>query len=107
MVFGDGEADSAMVDIYREYLDDGEASLARLQEMSPDSERPAIAKEAHKLKGSASNFGFARMAELLAEMENDIEALSAVDCEKLLGEAAAAFAYARRQVAERFPEVQG
>lgn len=106
MIFGEGEADEAMVDLYREFLEDGEKSLAKIRGISPSADREALRSEAHKLKGSASNFGFARLSEILAEIENGAAALSAEDCGRLVGEAEDAFAYSRRQVVGRYPSLE-
>ena len=78
MIFGEEEEefDEEMGDLFREFIADGRDRLVTLKGTVFDSNRETIARESHRLKGSSSNFGFTRVATLLANIEDNIETIS-------------------------------
>lgn len=93
MIFGeeDEEFDEDMAELFHEFVEDGNERFASIRSSEFDSEKVKIAKESHKLKGSASNFGFARVASLLGHIEDDISTLTVEDYCASLEDACASF----------------
>lgn len=93
MIFGeeDEEFDEDMAELFHEFVEDGNERFASIRGSEFDSDKVKIAKESHKLKGSASNFGFARVASLLGHIEDDISTLTVEDYRQSLEDACASF----------------
>lgn len=104
MIFGDEgeEFDEEMADLFREFIEDGSNRLATIKEMSFESDRETIAKESHRLKGSSSNFGFHRVASLLANIEDNIESISAEVYEASLAQAEIDFFASVKEVEAKY-----
>ncbi|MDQ8184923.1 Hpt domain-containing protein [Pelagicoccus sp. SDUM812002] len=105
MIFGEeeDEFDEDMAELFHEFVEDGNGQFGKIDAAEFSTDRVIIAKESHKLKGSASNFGFTRVANLLAHIEDDIETLTAEDFEKSLESARADFEKSIETVMARYP----
>lgn len=108
MIFGeeDEEFEEDMADLFREFIEDGSNRLQSIKSASFDSDRDSIAKESHRLKGSSSNFGFARVASNLANIEDNIESISAEAYEASLSQAEADFLASIREVEAKYVALQ-
>lgn len=108
MIFGEDEDefDDDMAELFQEFVEDGLQRFAGLKAAAFPEQKDFIAKESHKLKGSASNFGFARVAALLGHLEDDIESLDQQDLESTLNEAARDFDSCVEQVVGRYPALK-
>lgn len=108
MIFGeeDEEFEEDMADLFREFIEDGSNRLQSIKSASFDSDRDSIAKESHRLKGSSSNFGFARVASNLANIEDNIESISAEAYEASLSQAEADFFASIREVEAKYVALQ-
>ena len=67
----------------------------------------AVAKEAHKIRGAASSFGFDHVAGLLRTVETQINVLQPARAEDLLRDALESFVQCVREVQERHPSLAG
>ena len=81
------------------FFDDASDRLLRLRGLCCDSERKAIAAEAHGLKGSAANFGFARVSELASKLEQGAPTIKPGDYDALLRNLETSYAAARESFA--------
>lgn len=108
MIFGedDSEVDEDMKELFQEFVEDGTQRFAAIKGASFANQKEYIAKESHKLKGSASNFGFAQVANLLGHIEDDIASITEGDFESSLGEAAASFERCVADVKNRYPTLK-
>ena len=59
------------VDIYREFADGVPGMIDALEAAAAEGSLDAIVKAAHKIKGSALNFGFAALGGIAAATESD------------------------------------
>lgn len=105
MIFGEDEDefDEDMAELFHEFVEDGNGQFGKIDAAEFASDRGIIAKESHKLKGSASNFGFSRVASLLGHIEDDIDTLTADDFVKSLEEARSGFVKSIETVMNRYP----
>lgn len=105
MIFGDegDELDEDMAELFHEFVEDGNERFVAIRSADFATETEVIAKEAHKLKGSASNFGFARVAGLLGHIEDDIATLTGEDYERSLNGAFDGFERSVEALVARFP----
>ncbi len=105
MIFGEeeDEFDEDMAELFHEFVEDGNGQFGKIDAAEFGSDSVIIAKESHKLKGSASNFGFTRVANLLGHIEDDIETLTADDFVKSLEEARSGFEKSIETVMNRYP----
>lgn len=105
MIFGeeDDEFDEDMAELFQEFIEDGTQRFEALKAASFADDKDFIAKESHKLKGSASNFGFARVADFLAHIEDDIDTITASDFQATLSAAASSFDESMQKVTTRYP----
>ncbi len=107
MIFGDeDEFDDDMAELYEEFIEDGKNRLDSIKAASFPEEKELIAKESHKLKGSASNFGFAQMASLLGGIENNIDTITADTYHDSLSQAEVAFGASQQQVLAKYPAIK-
>ena len=105
MIFGEDEDefDEEMGELFHEFVADGNARIVGIKAMTFDSDKDEIARESHKLKGSSSNFGFARVASSLANIENNIESISADEYLASLSQAEKDFNTSIEEVIGKFP----
>jgi HPt (histidine-containing phosphotransfer) domain-containing protein len=105
LVVGDelSPADEEMKDLFRLFVDDAGRRLGALCSGATPFDRTVIAKEAHKIRGAASSFGFEQMAGLLRDVEMQAPSLAQAQLESLLSEANAAFEKSVREVRDRYP----
>lgn len=66
------------------FVSDSQARLARMSELAPDAE--ALAQAAHSLKGSSSNMGALRLAELCRDLEARAKQMNVAQIDRLLAE---------------------
>jgi HPt (histidine-containing phosphotransfer) domain-containing protein len=97
----DCPADEEMKDLYRMYVDDAGQRLRALAAQSAD--RTLVAKEAHKIRGAASSFGFEHLAILLRTIEAEIGSLSPARLDELIDEATCVFAHSVNEIQGRYP----
>lgn len=107
LVLGDDAdpADEEMKDLFRLFVSDAGMRLRGLTDPTRPFERTPIAKEAHKIRGAASSFGFDHVSSLLRTVEGQINELSQERIEDLLREAQSSFDQAVREVQERHPNL--
>ncbi len=105
MIFGEDETeiDADMTELFQEFVEDGTQRFAAIREASFAEQKDYIAKESHKLKGSASNFGFAHVSNLLGHIEDDIASITQEDFEASLRGAMSAFERCVLEVKSRYP----
>ena len=104
MIFGDeDEFDEDMAELYQEFIEDATGRFQIIKGCSFPADREQIAKESHKLKGSASNFGFSKVAGLLGRIENEIATISEADYAQSLASAEADFGASDQQVRVKYP----
>ncbi|MDQ8202441.1 Hpt domain-containing protein [Pelagicoccus sp. SDUM812003] len=105
MIFGedDEEFDEDMAELFQEFIEDGNARFDAIKDASFPEQKEFIAKESHKLKGSASNFGFTQVANLLAHIEDDIGTIASDDVSESLEKAMAYFKQSIDAVVSKYP----
>ncbi|MGH8019666.1 MAG: Hpt domain-containing protein [Opitutaceae bacterium] len=105
LVVGDENepADEEMIDLYRLFVEDAGQRLGRISNPAAAVDATFVAREAHKIRGAASSFGFDRVADILREVETQINQLGQVVIQQKLHDASAAFQASVRGVAEKFP----
>lgn len=96
-------ADEEMKDLFRLFVDDASRRLRALCSCTAPFDRTHIGKEAHKIRGAASSFGFEQVSGLLRDVEVQAQTTAQAQLEGLLGEARAAFEQSVRQVSDRYP----
>ena len=108
MIFGEDEDDfdEEMGELFLEFVEDGNARIGTIKGFSFDSEKEAIAKESHKLKGSSSNFGFVRVASALGNIENNIDSISVEAYQASLSDAENDFGASIEEVTGKFPSLR-
>lgn len=104
MIFGEeeDEFDEDMAELFHEFVEDGNERFNSIKSTEFEADRITIAKESHKLKGSASNFGFVRVASLLGHIEDDIETLTVEDYRQSLEDACSSFEKSIESVMARY-----
>jgi HPt (histidine-containing phosphotransfer) domain-containing protein len=107
LVLGDETcpADEEMKDLFRLFVSDAGMRLRGLTDATRPFERVAIAKEAHKIRGAASSFGFDHVAALLRTVEGQINELAQERIEELLRDSLTSFDQSVREVQERHPSL--
>ncbi|HEX9781809.1 MAG TPA: Hpt domain-containing protein [Opitutaceae bacterium] len=105
LVIGDENdpGDEEMKDLYRLFVDDAGRRLGTLVSSVGTRERVFIAREAHKIRGAASSFGFDHVAEILRLVETQINDLSQERLDDMLRGAVEVFQASIRGVARKFP----
>lgn len=105
MIFGEEEdvLDDDMVELFQEFIEDGKERFDIIKGTSFEADKDKIAKESHKLKGSASNFGFVKVSSLLAEIENNISTITPDVYERDLSDARTSFDASLQVVVGKFP----
>ena len=112
MIFGEEEDEfdedikekvSTQAHGFHEFVEDGNGQFGKIDAAEFASDRIVIAKESHKLKGSASNFGFSRVASLLGRIEDDIESLTVDEFTQSLEAARSGFGKSIETVMARYP----
>lgn len=105
LVVGDelNPADEEMKDLFRLFVDDAGRRLAALSAAATPFDRSFIGKEAHKIRGAASSFGFEQMAGLLRDLEMQAPTGPQAHLESLVREAHALFEQSVREVRDRYP----
>lgn len=107
MIFGEDEEDfdDDMAELFQEFLEDAQSNFSAIEDASFGSDKEAIAKLSHKVKGSASNFGFSKVASILAHIENDMATLTEADYNHSLLEVESCFEASSIEVRNRYPGV--
>lgn len=105
MIFGEEEEDfdEDMAELFHEFVEDGNVQFSKINENEFAADKAKVAKESHKLKGSASNFGFTRVAQLLAHIEDNVDSISVDDFNSSLQQARSGFEQSIATVVERYP----
>jgi len=105
LVVGDelNPADEEMKDLFRLFVDDASRRLDAVCAGTTPFDRTRIAKEAHKIRGAASSFGFEQMAGLLKEVEMQVQTAAQAQLESLVREARSVFENSVREVRDRYP----
>ena len=108
MIFGeeDGEFDEDMAELFHEFVEDGEGCLENLKAGSFDSDKDSLCRDSHKLKGSSSNFGFAKVAKALANIEDNMAILTYEAFKASLSEAESAFHESTEEVRRKYLALQ-
>src|SRR5690606_23383928 len=109
MIFGEDEedVDAEMAELFQEFVADGSERFQAIRRTPFPGDRTTIAKESHKLKGSASNFGFARVAKLLGHIEDNIARITEDEYETSIGEAQIRFKECVSEIVSRYPALRG
>jgi HPt (histidine-containing phosphotransfer) domain-containing protein len=107
LVLGDetNPADEEMKDLFRLFVSDAGTRLRGMTAPDRVFERTTIAKEAHKIRGAASSFGFDQVANLLRTVEGQINELPQERIEEMLRDALTGFEQSVREVQERHPSL--
>lgn len=105
LVVGDelNPADEEMKDLFRLFVDDAGNRLATLCSNTTAFDRVFVGKEAHKIRGAASSFGFEQMANLLRDLEMQASTGEQAHLETLVRDAAALFEQSVLEVRHRYP----
>ncbi len=108
MIFGEDESDidDDMSELFQEFVADGTQRFEAIKGASFANQKDYIAKESHKLKGSASNFGFAHVASLLGHIEDDIASIDQADFDTSLQKAVVGFELCVSEVVARYPSLK-
>jgi signal transduction histidine kinase/DNA-binding NarL/FixJ family response regulator/HPt (histidine-containing phosphotransfer) domain-containing protein len=77
------------------FLTETDARLKLLRQLTPDTHRARIGREAHSLKSAAGTFGYRRLASLALQVEKNADQLSNDEYPGLLDEIDAAYAEGR------------
>lgn len=100
----DKHVDREVLDTLRDVMEDNYPDLldtflsdseSRLHELQKTADAKALSEVAHSLKGSASNMGAVRLAELCQELESEAKDKSPAEIVKLVAEISGEFADVR------------
>lgn len=107
LVIGDDEnpADEEMKDLFRLFVSDAGTRLRNLTSGAQPFDRTVVAKEAHKIRGAASSFGFDQVSGLLRTIEMQAADFPQERLEEMLREALTLFDASVREVQERHPDL--
>lgn len=107
LVIGDDEnpADDEMKDLFRLFVSDAGTRLRGLTSGTQPFDRTLVAKEAHKIRGAASSFGFDQVSNLLRTIEMQAADLAQGTLEGMLRDARSLFDASVREVQERHPSL--
>jgi HPt (histidine-containing phosphotransfer) domain-containing protein len=97
--------DEEMKELYVMFIDDAGSRLRSLNDTSREFVPSNVAKEAHKIRGAASSFGFDTVSGLLAIVETQIDELPKERVYSLLSDALRGFEQSIRDVHERHPRL--
>lgn len=105
LVVGDelNPADEEMKDLFRLFVEDAGRRLEALCSNATPFDRTVIGKEAHKIRGAASSFGFEHMANLLRDVEMQAQSIPQAQLESLVRDARSIFDQSVREVRDRYP----
>lgn len=105
LVVGDDNepVDDEMKELYDMFIDDAGNRLGALNDAGREFVPADVAREAHKIRGAASSFGFEMVAGLLATVETQIGELTQEQVAGLLADALRGFEQSIREVKERHP----
>ncbi len=105
LVVGDelSPADEEMKDLFRLFVEDASRRLETLCSDATPFDRTVVGKEAHKIRGAASSFGFEQMANLLRDVEMQAQTVPQAQLEGLVRDARSAFEQSVREVRDRYP----
>lgn len=98
-------ADDEMRDLYKMFVEDASQRLRALREPSVASQPENVAKEAHKIRGAASSFGFEHVAGILRSVETQITELNPERIEQMLHTAVNSFEQSVAEVNSRYPNL--
>jgi len=90
--------EQATFEVIAQFLKDTEARLKRLRQLSSATDRVAIKREAHSLKGTAGTLGLRELVALAKALEHDAEKIVASDYGARLDRIEAAFSRARAKL---------
>ncbi|MEM9158260.1 MAG: Hpt domain-containing protein [Verrucomicrobiota bacterium] len=109
MIFGEeeDEFDEDMAELFQEFVEDATGRFETIKGTDFGADKETIAKESHKLKGSAANFGFTEVASQLANIENNIDTISQDEYAGSLEKAEAAFGQSKAEVEGKYPALVG
>tara|TARA_B110000037_G_scaffold221441_1_gene292470 strand:- start:1844 stop:2215 length:372 start_codon:yes stop_codon:yes gene_type:complete len=105
MIFGEDEEDfdDDMAELFQEFLEDVVENFGQIDALDFEANREAIGKLTHKIKGSSSNFGFAKVAITLAHIEDNIQSIGLDDFNQSLASAKADFEVSQKEIFARYP----
>lgn len=108
MIFGedDEEFDEDMAELFHEFVEDGVERINTLKAASFEADKDMLGKESHKLKGSSSNFGYAKVATALANIEDNINTITLEAFKASLSEAESAFFASTEEVKSKYVALQ-
>ena len=100
MVIGEASepVDPELTDLFKLFISDASTRLEALLAADLSGDLTPVAKEAHKIRGAASSFGFDRLANVLNTVETQISTLSTDEISGLLREAEQVFETSRREI---------
>lgn len=92
-----------MADIVVELIQGANLHLQELKKKNPETDRKAIASEAHQLRGSLLNFGFTEVGAILLKIEkNEYES---GDYLTMLDQTEEVFAASKKMLVARYPSI--
>lgn len=108
MIFGeeDEEFDEDMAELFHEFVEDGKGCLENLKNASFESDKDSLCRDSHKLKGSSSNFGYAKVAKALANIEDNMAILTYEAFKASLSEAESAFHDSTEEIKRKYAALQ-
>ncbi|GAB4171830.1 MAG: hypothetical protein Fur0032_11180 [Terrimicrobiaceae bacterium] len=92
------------LEIYREFLHDLTADIEALGKALENNDAEAAARLAHRIKGSASNFGFEAVRQIAYDVETAAKVPDLTIASERFSLASANFEMCRDEVASRIPE---
>ncbi len=86
-----------------ELIEGADKHLQELKKKNPETDRKTIAAEAHQLRGSLLNFGFAEVGKILLKIEKNEYASD--DYIGMIEHTESVFAVSKKMLAARYPSI--
>jgi HPt (histidine-containing phosphotransfer) domain-containing protein len=94
--------DEELTELYTMFVSDTDVQLSKLVQSDLPEDLDEVGKDAHRIRGAASSFGFEGFSNILNKIETEIESLSREDVNGLLSAALQGFRSSRETISARY-----
>ncbi len=94
--------DEELTELYTMFVSDTDVHLSNLVESVLPDDLDSVSKDAHRIRGAASSFGFDGFSKILNKIETEIESLGREEVSGLLSSALESFKSSREIVSSRY-----
>ncbi len=94
--------DEELTELYTMFVSDTDGQLSNLVDSDLPDDLDSVGKDAHRIKGAASSFGFEGFSKILNQIETEIESLGREKVKELLKSALESFRSSKEMVSSRY-----